>query len=647
MGPNQHQNGGTEWGGLRSRLPAPSLLLRGCSRTLAFRLQQKRRYQPVRFNDKQTMLLSRSIRGRPRPLSSLRRSSSENIQRQPSTETICSDVSEDATCALPCAPLSLTASESSSPSLSPSLSSAMSAASLDGDDASLSALTRLNSALLQELRREREHRQALQASMKADCRSLDANNNNNSSNGAAVAEPPASVPAVSETRAHPLARLSASSSRGNGKLTRRGSTKRSRVVVNPLSAGQTVVANHSKPSPPPPLPPPVVVTSNEAAPEAASSWPEPASSPPCKPQRRPRWPREGELKPTFSAALTDHVRQAVAEELQRLQEQLQALLTESPPPEPKAYGEAIRSLARRLGWLRSDLNALQAHATGSELAAEGAAALGSLYELAESAEEFARSLRAELLADDRVEAEQKHAQKLCEASGLTISQIARDGNCLFACAQKWIEQRAEPASDGELEAAAQSSSSAAAAERSLAALMCSSASEVRALVVDTLGEWSSTSSEGANGAGSVAGSVAARMSEAVGAAVRGGASDATSLALRESFNGDSTSGGTTGALSDVGACRRAYLQVMGRVGIYGERLEIEALAALVRAPVHIYYMSAPVPSGAEASPSVEPVEPSEVITPEGGVGASAEPLRLLHLINSRHFELLLSGSVTI
>jgi len=599
------------------------------------------------------MLLSRSIRGRPRPLSSLRRSSSENIQRQPSAETICSDVSEEATCALPCAPLSLTASESSSPSLSPSLSSAMSAASLDGDDASLSALTRLNSALLQELRREREHRQALQASVKAD-------NNNSNGAGAAAAEPTASVPAASETRAHPLARLSASSSRGNGKLTRRGSTKRSRVVVNPLSAGQTVLANHSKPSPPPPPPPPVVVTSNEATSEAASSWPEPASSPPCKPQRRPRWPREGELKPTFSAALTDHVRQAVAEELQRLQEQLQALLTESPPPEPKAYGEAIRSLARRLGWLRSDLNALQAHATGSELAAEGAAALGSLYELAESAEDFARSLRAELLADDRVEAEQKHAQKLCEASGLRISQIARDGNCLFACAHEWIEQRAEPASDGELEAAAESSSSAAAAERSLAALMCSSASEVRALVVDTLGEWSSTSSEGADGAGSVAGSVVARMSEAVGAAVRGGGSDATSLALRESFNGDSTSG-ATGTLSDQGACRRAYLQVMGRAGIYGERLEIEALAALMRAPVHIYYMSAPVPSGAEVSPasaaqrpalssageSVDPMEPSEVITPEGGVGASAEPLRLLHLINSRHFELLLPGSVTI
>ena len=37
-------------------------------------------------------------------------------------------------------------------------------------------------------------------------------------------------------------------------------------------------------------------------------------------------------------------------------------------------------------------------------------------------------------------------------------------------------------------------------------------------------------------------------------------------------------------------------------------------------------------------------EPSEVVAPEG-VSASAEPLRLLHLLHERHFELLWEASV--
>ena len=86
---------------------------------------------------------------------------------------------------------------------------------------------------------------------------------------------------------------------------------------------------------------------------------------------------------------------------------------------------------------------------------------------------------------------------------------------------------------------------------------------------------------------------------------------------------------------------------MGTRGIYGERLEIFALSALARSPVHLYYfLETPDTAPSSSAPAVEVFSgaaPTEVVLAPG-VAADAEPLRLLHRVCDRHFDLLLSGA---
>ena len=81
--------------------------------------------------------------------------------------------------------------------------------------------------------------------------------------------------------------------------------------------------------------------------------------------------------------------------------------------------------------------------------------------------------------------------------------------------------------------------------------------------------------------------------------------------------------------------------------LHSQGLSQEALnaASLVGRPVHVYYFAgggAPPPDGA----SVAVVAPSEVLAP-AGVDVRAEPLRLLHLVHERHFDLLVPQHVVV
>lgn len=529
-------------------------------------------------------------------------------------------------------------------------------------------LLRLNNMLLAALRSERERCSALEAAL------LKVTGSGAAAEAATAAEMVAR-PTTTPSRGA-LRRLSTNPNGNNiglvasrsfgSKLSRRG-PKRSRVdpKTGPLKAGALLPASLEEAALM--LPPPQ--SFSRAVEEAPPpSWPEPSSSPAAA--RRPtrgsqRWPKPAETaQPAgaamcLSAALATRVRRALADELQRLQEQMASVLSEG-SPDAKAYEASVRSLSRRLGWLRSDVAALAALATAAPapspaaniastdnandaaekptaVAMEAAQQLAStrcddldeLYELAANAEEFVQSLRGELVARERAEAERRHADALCEAAGFRVVGVPKDGDCLFSCAKTWLAQRTdEPASDADLEAAATSQAAAARAERQLAALACGSAAEVRTLVVATLRDMATNGGDEEAVKG---------IDEAINAAA-GGASDATSVALRAALErrrlaADDEHG------NDSAAARESYLRVMGTVGIYGERLEIRALSALARAPVHIFYHL-------EAAEGVTPPsmqQPTEVVT-AAGVAAEDAPLRLLHRVCDRHFDLLLPAS---
>jgi hypothetical protein len=374
--------------------------------------------------------------------------------------------------------------------------------------------------------------------------------------------------------------------------------------------------------------------------------------------------------PQLSAALTTRARQALADELQRLQERLQALLEGAcTTPDDKEYATSIQSLARRLGWVRSDVAALQALAPSSEdvvsgvlgstddvsgaleaaqaLAASRCNDLPALYELAENTESFVVSLRGELSARTRAEAERTHADRLCADAGLRVQSVPHDGDCLFTCAHSWLSQRTdEPVSDAELEDAAATPEATARVERALAALTCTSAAEVRALVVQTLRDLAASPSDEGSVSGVDGMSVAETIEATVATAGSGAPADATSSALRAALDRHRTSADDTDAACAT-AYLEAYLEVMGTRGIYGERLEIFALSALTRSPVHLYYFletpdTAPF-GGAHAVEVLGGAAPTEVVLAPG-VAADAEPLRLLHRVCDRHFDLLLSGA---
>jgi hypothetical protein len=232
--------------------------------------------------------------------------------------------------------------------------------------------------------------------------------------------------------------------------------------------------------------------------------------------------------------------------------------------------------------------------------------------------------------------------------------VPHDGDCLFTCAHSWLSQRTdEPVSDAELEDAAATPEATARVERALAALTCTSAAEVRALVVQTLRDLARDLAASPSDEGAVSGvdgmSVAETIEATVATACSGApdaAPDATSSALRAALDRHRTSADDTDAARAT-AYLEAYLEVMGTRGIYGERLEIFALSALTRSPVHLYYFletpdTAPF-GGAPAEEVLGGAAPTEVVLAPG-VAADAEPLRLLHRVCDRHFDLLLSGA---
>jgi hypothetical protein len=284
------------------------------------------------------------------------------------------------------------------------------------------------------------------------------------------------------------------------------------------------------------------------------------------------------------------------------------------------------------------------------LAASRCNDLPALYELAKNTESFVVSLRGELSARTRAVAECMHADRLCADAGLRIQSVPHDGDCFFTCAHSWLSQRTdEPVSDAELEDAAATPEATARVERALAALTCTSATEVRALVVQTLRDLAASPSDecavsvvdGISVAESIEATVATACSGAPDAAP-----DATSSALRAALDRHRTSADDTDAARAT-AYLEAYLEVMGTRGIYGERLEIFALSALTRSPVHLYYFletpdTAPF-GGAPAEEVLGGAAPTEVVLAPG-VAADAEPLRLLHRVCDRHFDLLLSGA---
>lgn len=376
-------------------------------------------------------------------------------------------------------------------------------------------------------------------------------------------------------------------------------SKRSRAS-QPLKAGALVCADDAVTRWPEPSPRRVGAATKGTP--AVCPWPEPSASPPSRRGKgfgaaeRPKAeaPRG---TGTLSGPCMLHIEAGLSSELTRLQELLQAaLLAGSPPP------EILRSIGRRLGWLRSDIDALAPLEGG-----EGASGrLASLFEIASACEEFALSLRRELRSHDQARAERAEAERLCAAAGWRVEVIPHDGDCLFECVRRWLAlQRWEAA-------------------------LHDSAAGVRAAVTAVLRE------RMAQDVG-----LARRVAPLLSEAARGLGTDGTSVALRDEL---ARRGVTALALAEgapAAECLAAYLDVMGRDGIFGERLEIEAIAALVRAPVHIYYYAGGSGehgggAGAEHALSMEAIAPEAF----GFATAAAAPLRLLHFVHERHFALL-------
>ena len=70
---------------------------------------------------------------------------------------------------------------------------------------------------------------------------------------------------------------------------------------------------------------------------------------------------------------------------------------------------------------------------------EGSDSLESLMELASASEEFVMSLRVEVAAQQACKDEQVDAARRVERMGMRLERISHDGDCLFACAHKWLQ----------------------------------------------------------------------------------------------------------------------------------------------------------------------------------------------------------------
>jgi hypothetical protein len=360
-------------------------------------------------------------------------------------------------------------------------------------------------------------------------------------------------------------------------------------------------------------------------------------------------------------------------ELMRLQDETQQLIESCAAGDFSSGANAasgssiapsVRALSRRLGWVRSDLSLLRQMSTSRELRHE----VSRLRDVATAAEEFARSLRFEL-ANDRFGAEDPAYVDALAAGGLLRVPIPRDGNCLFACAAEFLSRAG---GGGGEDGALTLRLAAVAALR--AALLREEAAGATAALDSTL-------------VVGFTGGVGERIDGAIAEALCSGSTDASTLALRRRLGSPHSSadrapaGGSSGVGRRIGGAeaRRVYLDLIATEGVFGERLDIEALASVLRTPILLYYsldrqltgcslsVSA-LPTG-ELSVPVEIIEPNPALlppdsqrgsphraaaVPSSPISASAaravaavaamgkwgEPMRLLHLVAARHFDLL-------
>ena len=590
--------------------------------------------------------------------------------RTPSAESLSSDIIDD---------LSSSAStvifEPSQPP-SPTLDLEALAELVKQQTGDNTTLIQLNGALLNALRAERARSDALQQQIEgqenkteddaqppaiARARSADAVNNANRNRNAGRFSTAVDENTAASNRPQSAGKI--------GQLakyvkpaSRRPLVKRSgsRVLVDPLGAplrtGSLVTRVYDDEERKPLVAKTTTPTAEEAQLDEEQMmlrpWPEPAASPPPKRSAKARSASSQKLGhntnvalPPLSSGLASRLRRSLSEEVQRLQERLQGVLTADPQPEPAEYAKMIGSLTRRLGWLRSDISALAPHEAANAAAAakaktendEGSEGFAPLLELVTAAEDFAASLNSELKSKARAEAEAKHAAALCKGAGLSVCDVPHDGDCLFACAHEWLKTRPQkpPKDDDDDEEEEEAAADAVAS-------LCSSVSDVRGLVVDLMRERAGGASSAANG--SLDEGLVQQMVQAVRqAACSTSANDGTSAAMRTAL---ATRG--VNALS----CKSAtlieiYLEVMGRNSIYGERSEIDTLAALLNVPIHIYYYMEEPDEDAVKGEEVSKKKandgfakaPSEVVVPDG-VDRDAQPLRLLHLVHQRHFSLL-------
>jgi len=127
--------------------------------------------------------------------------------------------------------------------------------------------------------------------------------------------------------------------------------------------------------------------------------------------------------------------------------------------------------------------------------------------------------------------------------------------------------------------------------------------------------------------------------------------DGTTARLRAAIRQFQEGGGSLG----TAAARELYLDVMSTPGIFAERLELERLVEHLQRPLYLYYslpgslssqleqLEEPLPAPTSSSLLSPLPAPTETILPSGSspTTCTAEPLRLLHLVNARHFDLLL------
>lgn len=416
----------------------------------------------------------------------------------------------------------------------------------------------------------------------------------------------------------------------------------------------------------------------ERAAAADAAWPEPLCSP-LKPQatRAAKWGRDAAAAAPaaskgacFSRGLLCRAQEQLSQELTRLQQATQDVLERSlqqPPQTDEAspsFDEEVISLSRRLGWVRHDLSLLKPHVdTNGDEARQ--AELPRLSELAAAAEEFAASLRAELRTQAHARQEAGYAEQLQQHANLATAAVPRDGNCLFGCVARWTalreEQKAgvdaadadatDAGADADADADASKAVNAPSAEAPSAVATAAAATALleRALQRRGLG----TASELAEGCAAQRKRVVGRLGEALEARDADGnqTRDAVDTMLVEAAHGEASDGTSARLravlqpLLDMGVslgsaeARQAYLEVMGADGVFGARLELEAVSREINAPVHLYYCL-PGQLALKCDGQGASRGPAEVIAPSG-VDASAEPLRLLHLVSARHFDLLL------